>query len=148
MISRREVITGALAGSAAVVLGTVPKATAEATLDAAVRVLEAARDLSGDIGFLTVVVTNTRPAGGEPFVPVPHVWGLGRQTQMAWPPARGAYPTLAPGESATLVLDAPGEDQSVRLIADKPAMVRVFARGTERRAETRFVPEDHVDPAV
>lgn len=148
MVSRRQVLSGAIAGSAALVLGMVPKATAVATLDAEVRVLQAARDLSGDIGYLTITVTNTRPDGSESFVPVPHVWGLGRQTQMAWPPARGEYPTLEPGETATLVLDAPGEDQSVRLIADKPAMVRTFARGTERRAETKFVPEDYVDATV
>lgn len=145
MIDRRRFLQGAIGGSAAVLVGAAPVASADATLNAEVDVLEAARDLTGDIGFLTIDVTNTRPAGGGPFVPVPHVWGLSRQTQMAWPPARGYYPELAPAETATLVLDAPGGAESVRLIPEKPAMVRVFARGTERRAETKFYPEDHVD---
>jgi len=140
-VSRRAVVGGLIASGLAALGLTAPMAHDQTTLDADVTVTSALVDRTGQVGSLVVEISNTRPPDGDAMTPVPHVWGVGRQTQMAWPPERGEYPSLKPGETAELVLSATGTETSVRLKPGQRAMVRVFAKGTELRAETTFTPE-------
>jgi len=140
--TRRGVVGLLIAGGLSTLGLTAPLAHAQTTLDAELVVKRALHDRTGQIGSLVIDITNTRPPDGEAFTPVPHIWGVGRQTQMAWPPERGEYPTLVPGETAELFLSATGTETSVRLKPGERAMVRVFELGNERRAEETFVPEE------
>jgi hypothetical protein len=140
--TRRGVVGLLISGGLATLGLTAPVAHEQTTLDADIVVKSAIPDRTGDIGSLRIQITNTRPPDGDALTPVPHVWGVGRQTQMAWPPERGDYPSLAPGETAELFLSATGDEPSVRLKPAERAMIRVFELGNERRAEETFIPGD------
>lgn len=149
-LTRRALLTGAVAATGTVLAGTLPGAVAKTQLEASVEVLAVGlyqpySHYTTDVPSVDTIVariTNERASGEDSITPIPNVWGVDRETQVAWAAHRGYYPEIQPGEAVTLHLSPPRPSNAVRLKYDEPAVVRVFDKGTERRADGKFVPEE------
>lgn len=136
--SRRAVLATAVGGLGALI-GTAPAAHADATLAADLDVIE--YDLiAGAVSSVVLRVTNRRDPGDEPIDPVVLGWGQGRQSLLPWEIANDQL--LPPGVTRDLQLRAPGDwdDDHLRFVTEQPALLRLFDKGTERRADVRFMP--------
>jgi hypothetical protein len=132
--AKRRAFLGTLGAGLAAVIGLAPRAHADATLDATAAIVDAERDVTGDVGAVTVELTNHAE---HPVQPVFSLWSVGRMSRMPWDVADGPD-ELPSGWTATYHLDAPGPARQVRLGPDKPALLVVFDRGSEARAHHRF----------
>jgi hypothetical protein len=147
MISRRGVLASVTTAGVGTLLATLPRATAATDLEASVEVVDAQLHRGGpvlDVTGLTLDVTNHED---QPLTPVPSIWGADREAQVSWRPkgGNGDWLTVAPGETRRLEVGPPRPIPTVNLVPDEPAMVRLFDRGTERRTQTVFVPEQVAD---
>lgn len=153
MIDRRTMLAAVATSGAAVLAGTLPRATASTDLDAGLEVVDARLNAGGkvvDVTGLTLQITNHRPPGGDVLTPVPSVWGVDRETQVAWRPeyGDGDWVDVQPGDTRTIAVAPPRPAPTVNLRPRQPAMVRVYDRGTERDASTVFTPADVADWGV
>jgi hypothetical protein len=134
---RRRGVLGAVAGALAGMIAYAPIAHDEAALRADISVTDTTvNPENGLIYAMDIRVQNKRD---EPISPIVIPWGRGQQSQLPWPvttePAQ-----IDPWEVKTIHAELPDR---ARGMANMPTgtriSVRVFDRGTEKRAGTELV---------
>lgn len=140
---RRRAFLGVAGAATTAVIGALPHYHRQATLPVEVAVTDwTAVTIDGQrlVDAITLRLTHN---GADPVDPVFLTWGQGRQSQLSWPVAEPTDPGLEPGAKQEYRIRArESEDAAdIRLVVGQPAAVRIYDRGTERRAAVRFVPE-------
>lgn len=136
MVSRRAVLGGVTAAAAAVTVGAIPQAAADADLDVTIDVRDWHLSDREQIDSLDVKLTNNEDRAIDP---VWICWSSTRMTQQPWD--RSGPATIAPGSTAEYRLTAPKSACSVRLRPNTTSQIEVYDRGTEQRHAIAFVPK-------
>lgn len=134
---RRRGFLAAVGGALAGMIGYAPIAHEEATLPADVSVTDTT--VNPENGLIYAMEIQVRNKREEPISPIVIPWGRGQQSQLPWPVT--TEPAQIGGwEVKTIQAELP---EQARGMANMPTgtriSVRVFDRGTEKRAGTELV---------
>jgi len=131
----RRALLASVAGGAGLLVGLAPRAHADATLPADVRVTDWATNEHG-VSDLWFELTSS---ADRPIDPAPICWGAEREAQQPWTIVNGPG-TVAPGATATYHITVPVDSPDVHLLPGERAILFVYDRGRDVRTQTTFTP--------